>query len=357
MRMKRAIALGVVGCMLLGSAVLASPVAAESTAMIIPDNAAITAEQDSQFAIKVIEEKNDLVEIDIKYPVISGLGNAALQQQINEFIVKHITEAKDDIEVQAAESAREAQQNGWPIRTHQLFIESDLKTSNEAFLSFTITYYTYTGGANGMTVVSCFNIDKKANKPIHLTDLFPTGADYKAVINSEITKQIELRSQDENQMFFEGGMGFKGISDSQDFYVKDNELVIIFPKYEIAPGAMGIPEFAMNLTDLSNRLAAKNDGKIVIEGLEVKTVLNAKNQVLIPLRLVGEKLGYTVDWDDQQRSVQLTKGQACAKLKIDDNIYIANHKIPYILEAAPVIINDRTYVPVSFLETVLLYKL
>jgi hypothetical protein len=78
---------------------------------------------------------------------------------------------------------------------------------------------------------------------------------------------------------------------------------------------------------------------------------------MIPLRQVGEHLGYTVDWNAAQRSVMLTKGQATAKLKIDDNIYIANHKIPYILEAVPIIMNDRTFVPVSFLEQVLLYQL
>ena len=357
MGIKRNIALGVVGCMLLGSAAFASPVAAESTATVNPIQAEKTAEQNNQFAIKIIKEKNDLVEIDIKYPVISGLSDAAFQEQLNEFIVKHITKAKEDIEIQAAELAQEAQQNGFEMRTHQLYVESDLKMNNDAFLSFTITYYTYTGGANGMTVVHCFNIDKKANKSFYLADLFPQEADYKALINAKIAKQIELRSQDENEMFFEGDMGFKGISDTQDFYLKDNDLVILFPKYEIAPGAMGIPEFPMNLTDLQLNLTAK-DGKIVIAGLEVKTVISPDAQtVLLPLRQVAEKLGYTVDWNEQERSVFLAKEQATAKLKIADKVYIANHKIPYILEAAPVIINDRTYVPVSFFEEVLLYKL
>jgi hypothetical protein len=197
--------------------------------------------------------------------------------------------------MQVEEYAQEAKKNGWEVRPYQLFVDYDLKANNEAFLSFTITYYTYTGGANGMTVVGCFNIDKKTNKPIRLEDLFPQGADFKTKINNEIVKQIELRSKDKEEMFFGGDTGFKSIKDSQGFYLKDNDIVIVFPKYEIAPGFMGTPEFAINLAELKDGLALKDETKIVVEGLEIKTVINQENQtVMIPLRLTGEKLGYAV---------------------------------------------------------------
>lgn len=74
---------------------------------------------------------------------------------------------------------------------------------------------------------------------------------------------------------------------------------------------------------------------------------------MLPLRLYGERLGWQVDWDEATRSVLLSKGSMTAKVKIGDDIYIANIKIPYILEAKAVIINDRTYVPASFFPTLL----
>lgn len=367
MKIKQAVALGIMGCFLIGNPALAAQVPAEPAitagqqeltgAASGNGNAAAVAQNDLITAEK-IQKKNDLLEINITYPVISGLTDADFQEQLNYFIEKQVIKAKDDIERQAEEYAQEAKKNGWEIRQHQLFIEYDLKTNDEDFLSFTITYYTYTGGANGMTVVGCINIDKKANTAIHLEDLFPEGADYKTEINNEIVKQIELRSQDKEEMFFEGDMGFKGIRDAQGFYLKDNDIVIVFPKYEIAPGAMGIPEFAIDLAKLKDSLAVKDGSKIVIEGLEIKTVMNQENQVvMIPLRLAAEKLGYTLIWQGEDQSVLLTKGEASANLRIGDNIYVANHKIPYILEAPPVIINNYTYVPLSFLEKILLYKL
>lgn len=36
---------------------------------------------------------------------------------------------------------------------------------------------------------------------------------------------------------------FKGIRESQGFYVEKGEAVVVFPKYAIAPGVMGSPEF------------------------------------------------------------------------------------------------------------------
>ncbi|CFY08248.1 Domain of unknown function DUF4163 [Syntrophomonas zehnderi OL-4] len=367
MKIKQTVALGIMGCFLFSSTAFAAPTLAEPTITAKQQDLAIAANADrNDVAVKEsvlittekIQKKNSILEIDIAYPVISGLTDVNFQKQLNDYIKKQVTTAKDEIQMQAEEYAREAKKNGWEVRPYQLSIDYDLKTNDEDFLSLTITYYTYTGGANGMTVVGSINIDKKANKSIQLKDLFPAGTDFKTKINNEIVKQIEMRSKDKEEIFFEGDMAFKSISDSQGFYLKDNDIVIIFPQYEIAPGAMGIPEFAINLAELKDSLAVIDEGKIVIEGLEIKTFFDRENKVvMIPLRQTGEKLGYTVTWKGDDRSVLLTKGNASAKLKIGDNIYIANHKIPYILEAPPVIVNDYTYVPVSFLEKVLLYKI
>ena len=357
MKIKQTIVL-VLMVFLFSNTAFSGPTLSEPTPINDTVGIEVVLDQNDMITAEKIQGKNDFLEIDITYPVISGLTDADFQEQLNYFIKKQVIYSKDIIEMQADEYAQEAIKNGREIIPYQLFIDYNLKTNDEAFLSFTITYYTYTGGANGMTVVSCINIDKKANTPMHLDDLFPKEADYKTKINNEIVKQIELRSIDKNEMFFEGDMGFKSISDAQGFYLRDNDIVIVFPKYEIAPGFMGIPEFPINLAKLKDGLAVKDENKIVVKDVEIETVMNQENQtIMIPVRLTAETLSYTVAWNAGNQSILLTKGEASVKLKISENIYIANHKIPYILEAPPVIINGCTYVPVSFLEKVLLYKL
>lgn len=349
MKIKRIIALGIAGCLLFSSTAIAAP-AAEA----VKDPAAI--EAPAKLEATITEEKissvNDLIEIDIAYPVISGLTDAAGEKELNESIKNQITKMKNDMEADVKEYEKLAAENDFPIRQYQLFVDYDVMTNNADFLSFTMTYYTYTGGANGMTAVQAYNIDKKANKPVKLEDLFPLGANYVEVINKEIVKQIEVRSQNDEEMFFEGEMGFKTISPTHNFYLKDGNLVIIFEKYDIAPGAMGIPEFALDLADLKAKITVNNDSKVVVD-MKISKINGID---VIPLREVVEDLGYKVDWNANDRSILVTKGTATAKLKIGDTIYIANHKIPYDLGFAPVIVDGSTYVPLSFLEEVLLYK-
>jgi hypothetical protein len=66
--------------------------------------------------------------------------------------------------------------------------------------------------------------------------------------------------------------------------------------------------------------------------------------IMVPLRAVAEALGYEVGWDGANRratvgSVAVTPGL---------NEYAGEDGEPRQLEAAPVLRNDRTYVPISF---------
>lgn len=86
-----------------------------------------------------------------------------------------------------------------------------------------------TGGANGITRVDSYNIDTNQSKRIELKDLFETDADYKNVLNKEIAAQIAAQSKQENKSYFEGEDGFKTVSEFQDYYLEDSNLVIVFP--------------------------------------------------------------------------------------------------------------------------------
>ena len=68
---------------------------------------------------------------------------------------------------------------------------------------------------------------------------FSWNYNYKDIINKEINRQI---SKDPDR-YFSGKDGFNGIVDNQNFYVKNNTIVIYFGLYEIAPYASGISEF------------------------------------------------------------------------------------------------------------------
>ena len=88
-----------------------------------------------------------------------------------------------------------------------------------------------------------YNVDMETGKDITLEQLF--GPNYKELLNQEIKEQIVYRTEhNENEIFFDGDLAFQTIADDQNFYLKDDHTaVIVFDKYEIAPGYMGFVEF------------------------------------------------------------------------------------------------------------------
>ena len=85
-----------------------------------------------------------------------------------------------------------------------------------------------------------------------MSDLFKKNIDYKTVINEEIRKQIEelIKTDKQNKGVYE----FEGISDKQKFYIQDDNLVVYFDLYEIAPYAAGIPKFIINIDKIDHIL-------------------------------------------------------------------------------------------------------
>ena len=92
----------------------------------------------------------------------------------------------------------------------------------------------------------------KNGEILNLSDLFKDKVNYKEVINNEIRKQIEdmVKKDKENAGVYQ----FTTISDNQKFYIQDDNIVIFFDLYEIAPYAAGIPEFKINIKSFNHIL-------------------------------------------------------------------------------------------------------
>lgn len=74
------------------------------------------------------------------------------------------------------------------------------------------------------------------------------------------------------------------------------------------------------------------------------------DRVLVPMRDIMEPLGYEVLWNAEDESIQATKNSTQIQLQIDTNYAVVNRD-HIVLDAAPIIINDVTMVPLRFLTT------
>ena len=70
-------------------------------------------------------------------------------------------------------------------------------------------------------------------------------------------------------------------------------------------------------------------------------------RTLAPLRAIFEALGAKVQWNTSDRSIVITKGATTIKLQIGSTTAL-NNGAQVTLDAAPIIVNGRTLVPVRF---------
>lgn len=85
-------------------------------------------------------------------------------------------------------------------------------------------------------------------------------------------------------------------------------------------------------------------------GVEVQTL---DEITMIPLREVAEGFGYTVNWNDEDWSIELIKGASYVTMAIGEDAYAFSRMAHRPLGKAPTLIDDKTYVPVAFVSEIL----
>ncbi|ROR27493.1 uncharacterized protein DUF3298 [Mobilisporobacter senegalensis] len=123
-------------------------------------------------------------------------------------------------------------------------------TDNDKIFTLRIDTVVAMGGSNSFS--KFYHIDKQSGNIFTLKDVFKENTDYIKVISENIKKQMrEQMAADESiTYFFENEetkeWNFEEIKVDQNFYFnKNEELVIVFDKYEVAPGYMGMVEFTI----------------------------------------------------------------------------------------------------------------
>lgn len=196
------------------------------------------------FTAEEIHETNDVSTVDIKIPEIDGLKDKDLQEQINKDVQNDMNKAVEETKVVLEEYKQARIETGTKeedIVLPELVADYDVKCNSKDYISFKI--WVTQDFASAYYQEFYYNYDLNKNSKVTLEDLL--GKDYVSVANEQISEEIAERSKDENNVYFgENDGGFESITEDQTFYVNENgNPVIIFNKYEIAPGYMGMPEF------------------------------------------------------------------------------------------------------------------
>ena len=205
------------------------------------------------FTVKeyTVEDREHL--IDVRLPALDLEGDTDLEQRINTEIQTRIDQVLQEAEDRARETkAAFVETGGDPDEFMPIIISVDyeIKCQNDQYLSFVLTKTETL--ASAYTEYYAYNIDLQAGKELTLRDVL--GPDYIELANAAVRAGIAQRSLDEDNVYFESGEGgFESISEDQTFYLNEaGNAVIVFEKYEIAPGYMGMQEFEVPLPTADN---------------------------------------------------------------------------------------------------------
>ena len=191
-----------------------------------------------------IEDKDHL--IDVRLPALENTGNTDLEQRINLEIQTRINGVLAEAEDRARQTREAYMATGG---TEEDFIpiiisvDYEIKCQNERCLSFILTKTETI--ASAYTEIYCYNIDLETGKELTLQDVLGPG--YREIANAAVRTEIDRRIREEGAGYFDGtdGVeGFQSVTDGQLFYINGaGNPVVLFEKYEIAPGYMGTQEF------------------------------------------------------------------------------------------------------------------
>lgn len=198
--------------------------------------------------IKVINFKNynfneNGFDVSIDIPKIEGLKNKELEYKMN----KDFEEEGKKLYEEYLQEMKELEKQG--IEGREMFKSwYDVQTDNENILSI-IIYNHYAQGSSN-TTLKTYNIDKKNNTVLTLEGMFKDDS-YIEVISENIKEQMRERMKsDSGQTYWidqeSGFFEFEAIDKNQNFYINNNnEIVICFDKYDVAPGSQGLVKFVI----------------------------------------------------------------------------------------------------------------
>lgn len=173
--------------------------------------------------------------------------DAALNQEIYDLCSRYADEAVERArEYKKAFMETGGTEEEWEAHGIKIRVGYEIKAQTEEYLSFAVR-----GTESWSTAYSetrYYNIDLKDYKMVTLEDVL--GQDYARIADDSILRQMEEMKERDGIAFWSGSEGgFTGITDETRFYMNENgNPVIVFDKYEIAPGAYGELEFEIGQT-------------------------------------------------------------------------------------------------------------
>lgn len=196
------------------------------------------------------ETEKDDIAVSVEIPTIETIAEdtGVEVDKINQEILVRCNQYADEALRRAEEYRTAYLETGgtpeeWAEHDIKITVDYEIKQQNNEYLSFVVRGTE--NWANAYSESRYYNLDLRTGKMVTLEDML--GGNYVELVNESIRKQIVERENAGEVFFTAEEGGFAGISEDVKFYInEDNRPVIVFEKYEIAPGSSGEIEFEIS---------------------------------------------------------------------------------------------------------------
>lgn len=212
--------------------------------------------------IRSYEKEDADKKIAVKIPAIveeaPSTTNSSGEIQTDSAAASAITDINAEIQRISDEYVKEAEKRSeeykqafletggteeeWKEHDIAIKVDYEIKAQTDRYLSFLLLGTESWSSAYAQT--HYYNLDLQTGNYLTLKDIL--GDDYITIANDSILAQMKERmAADENLSYFDESMdGFTTVTEDTKFYMNETgNPVIVFDKYEIAPGAFGAQEF------------------------------------------------------------------------------------------------------------------
>lgn len=149
------------------------------------------------------------------------------------------------------EEAYPAEEEGWgPVLTESHDLNAEVLGIQDNILSYSVSTFTYMGGAHGVGMRMIYNYNMETGEPVHQEDIFVEG------FGEEVTKLLLSSMIAANPEFSDlAGMRRYGymtdeIGPNDNFFLTDEGITFIFNPYDIAPYAVGETDVFLSWDDI-----------------------------------------------------------------------------------------------------------
>lgn len=195
------------------------------------------------------KSKTEEIESEVKYPEII-IEKSDVDDYINEIIEEQVEKVLKEAQINAEEYKEAFIETGgteeeYNKKNMTVSVDYEIFIQDENYLSFRVFSYEKLAAAYASYLY--FTVDLREEKLVTLEDLL--GSDYEDIMTQSVLKQIEKNIETDENIYFDNHkkLDFKVRFDIDFYLTEDYSIVIVFQKYELAPGAYGRLEFLISI--------------------------------------------------------------------------------------------------------------